>query len=184
MAQRSSPGWARGEWLGSSRTPASTALQLLQGTGTTHELKDTHINAFCHAHSHLYTHRHTYSYSHSCTHAHTRLGAHTDLYPYPPTLVHTHVQTFAHLHSCHSDTCTHTHMTRPNKCHPGTPSATVPPILEPAVPTLCRGGQRQPCLPQDLNVASAQSRATGHSEHGVQPFILLTIKRRFRKGQQ
>lgn len=184
MAQRSSPGWARGEWLGSSRTPASTALQLLQGTGTTHELKDTHINAFCHAHSHLYTHRHTHSYSHSCTHAHTRLGAHTDLYPYPPTLVHTHVQTFAHLHSCHSDTCTHTHMTRPNKCHPGTPSATVPPILEPAVPTLCRGGQRQPCLPQDLNVASAQSRATGHSEHGVQPFILLTIKRRFRKGQQ
>lgn len=126
MAQRSSPGWARGEWLGSSRTPASTALQLLQGTGTTHELKDTHINAFCHAHSHLYTHRHTHSYSHSCTHAHTRLGAHTDLYPYPPTLVHTHVQTFAHLHSCHSDTCTHTHMTRPNKCHPGTPSATVP----------------------------------------------------------
>lgn len=156
--------------MGSSRTPASTALQLLQGMGTTHELQDTHINAFLHAHSHLYTHRHTHSYSHLCTRAHTRLDAHTDLYPYPPTLVHTHAQTLAHLHSCHSDTCRHTHTTRPNKCHPGTTSVTVPhphpcTILEPAVPTLCRGGQSQLCLPQDLKVASAQSRAMGHSEN-------------------
>lgn len=53
--------------LGSSQTPALTALGLLQGTGTTQEFKYTQAHPLFLMHTHLYIHART----HTCACAHS-----------------------------------------------------------------------------------------------------------------
>lgn len=119
--------------FGSSQGPASTALELLQGTVTTHELKCPHTQEFSlscmlthiHTNAHVFTQylvTHTYWYTH----------------PYTPTRMHTCAHTDMHTHFLIHTVATHTHTRRPNRRHPRV--LTLPHVLplsqtDPAVPS-------------------------------------------------